>query len=105
MDWSIDLFQIKGINYGKNNFKTLFKPAKGDLGQFLLIYFYLLFFLIITNTIFRAEEKLKENYFIFGFLLLIIGYQIGKNRESIKEFFIRLKSKFSKKKKDLPEIN
>lgn len=85
------------------SFKTIFKSSERDLGQFYLIYFYLLFILIFTNISF--QEKIKDNYIIFGFLLLIIGYQIGKNRESIIDFFIRFKSKFSKKKRNLPEIN
>ncbi|MCL5991083.1 MAG: hypothetical protein M1419_03160 [Bacteroidetes bacterium] len=89
----------------KINLKTIFKPAERDLGQFYLIYFYGVLIIIITNTIVGAEEKLKESYIIFGLLLLQIGYQIGKNRESIKDFFLRLKLKFSKKSNDLPEIN
>jgi hypothetical protein len=89
----------------KLTIKKLFKPAKRDLGQFYLIYFYLLFLLIITNVIVGAEEKMKENYVIFGFLLLITGYQIGMNKEKIKNFFLKVKSKIVKNHQNLPEIN
>ncbi|MBI5324616.1 MAG: hypothetical protein HZB41_04990 [Ignavibacteriae bacterium] len=89
----------------KMTIKKLFKPAKRDLGQLYLICFYLLFILIITNTIVGAEEKLKDSYIIFGFLLLNIGYQIGKNRESIHYFFMKIKSKLTGKSKEIPHIN
>jgi hypothetical protein len=89
----------------KLTFKKLFKPAKGDLGQFLLIYFYILFLLIFTNTIVGFEEKLKDNYIGFGVILLVVGYWIGVYREVIRNFFLKIKSKLTGKSDDLTEIN
>ncbi|TAL69766.1 MAG: hypothetical protein EPN82_03860 [Bacteroidetes bacterium] len=85
----------------KLTFKKLFKPAKKDLGQILLIWIYLMMMLILINIGF--EEKIKNNYMILGFLMLIVGFQIGQNREVIRNLFIKLK--FKGKSKDITEIN